>query len=60
VRAAVHLAFTTDDLDGLYAALQGRGVLFDKPPHDEPWERAMATRDSNGCKVEFAQGPLRR
>jgi len=48
VRAAVHLAFTTDDLDGL------------KPPHDEPWERAMATRDSNGCKVEFAQGPLRR
>jgi catechol 2,3-dioxygenase-like lactoylglutathione lyase family enzyme len=52
----IHVEFTTDDLDGLYAALQAKGVEFLTPPHDEPWERAMTALDPDGYSVEFAQG----
>lgn len=55
-RSAVHIEFSVDDLDDLYARLQARGVVFHQPPHDEPWERAMATHDPDGYTVEFAQG----
>jgi catechol 2,3-dioxygenase-like lactoylglutathione lyase family enzyme len=55
-KAAVHVEFTTDDLDGLYAELQGKGVVFHQPPHDEPWERSMTAFDPDGYAVEFAQG----
>ena len=55
-RSAIHVEFSTDDLDGLYATLMARGVVFHEPPHDEPWERAMATHDPDGYTVEFAQG----
>jgi catechol 2,3-dioxygenase-like lactoylglutathione lyase family enzyme len=55
-RAATHVEFTTDDLDGLHAALVARGVVFHAPPHDEPWERAMTALDPDGYAVEFAQG----
>jgi len=34
----VHVEFTTDDLDSLYADLKAAGVQFAAPPHDEPWE----------------------
>jgi catechol 2,3-dioxygenase-like lactoylglutathione lyase family enzyme len=53
---AVHVEFTTDDLDGLYEELKAKGVVFHAPPHDEPWERSMTAFDPDGYSVEFAQG----
>jgi catechol 2,3-dioxygenase-like lactoylglutathione lyase family enzyme len=53
---AVHIEFSTDDLDGLYADLVAKGVVIDVPPHDEPWERAMTAFDPDGYSVEMAQG----
>lgn len=55
-RNQFHLELSTDDLDGLYAELQAKGVKFAEPPHDAPWERTMAVRDPDGHRVEFAQG----
>ena len=55
-KAAIHVEFTTDDLDGLYEELQSKGVSFHQPPHDEPWERSMTAFDPDGYAVEFAQG----
>ena len=55
-RAAIHVEFSTDDLDALYTELQAKGVAFHQPPHDEPWERSMSAYDPDGYAVEFAQG----
>ncbi len=55
-RRAVHVEFTTDDLDVLYEELVAKGVVFDQPPHDEPWERVMTALDPDGYSVEIAQG----
>ena len=55
-KRGVHVEFTTDDLDGLYEDLKAKGVAFDQPPHDEPWERSMTAFDPDGYAVEFAQG----
>ena len=55
-RAAIHVEFSTDDLDALYTELQAKGVAFHQPPHDEPWERSMSAFDPDGYNVEFAQG----
>jgi catechol 2,3-dioxygenase-like lactoylglutathione lyase family enzyme len=55
-RAAIHVEFSTDDLDALYVELQAAGVVFHVPPHDEPWERSMTAYDPDGHAVEFAQG----
>jgi catechol 2,3-dioxygenase-like lactoylglutathione lyase family enzyme len=55
-KAAIHVEFSTDDLDGLYDELKARGVEFHQPPHDEPWERSMTALDPDGYAVEFAQG----
>ena len=55
-KAAIHLEFSTDDLDGLYEGLKAEGVAFHQPPHDEPWERSMTAFDPDGYSVEFAQG----
>jgi catechol 2,3-dioxygenase-like lactoylglutathione lyase family enzyme len=54
--AAIHVEFTTDDLDALYVELQAKGVVFHQPPHDEPWERSMTAFDPDGYAIEFAQG----
>lgn len=56
MRAGVHLELGTSDLDGLYEKLKARGVEFDEPPHDEPWERSACARDPDGYALEFAQG----
>jgi|GraSoiStandDraft_30_1057271.scaffolds.fasta_scaffold214106_3 catechol 2,3-dioxygenase-like lactoylglutathione lyase family enzyme len=56
LRERIHIELSTDHLDELYAELQGRGVIFLEPPHDEPWERAMATPDPDGYHLEIAQG----
>lgn len=55
-RRAIHVEFSTDDLDGLYDELLAKGVVFHQPPHDEPWERSMTAFDPDGYAVEFAQG----
>jgi catechol 2,3-dioxygenase-like lactoylglutathione lyase family enzyme len=55
-KRAIHVEFSTDDLDGLYEELKAKGVEFHQPPHDEPWERAMTAFDPDGYAVEFAQG----
>ena len=55
-KRAIHVEFSTDDLDGLYEALKAKGVVFHEPPHDEPWERSMTALDPDGYAVEFAQG----
>jgi catechol 2,3-dioxygenase-like lactoylglutathione lyase family enzyme len=55
-KAATHVEFSTDDLDGLYEELKAKGVVFHAPPHDEPWERSMTAMDPDGYAVEFAQG----
>jgi len=56
MKGAIHVEFSTDDLDGLFKELQARGVTFHQPPHDEPWERSMTALDPDGYAVEFAQG----
>jgi catechol 2,3-dioxygenase-like lactoylglutathione lyase family enzyme len=55
-RAAIHVEFSTEDLDALYNELKTRGVRFHTPPHDEPWERCMDILDPDGYTVEIAQG----
>ncbi len=55
-KQAIHVEFSTDDLDVLYEELKARGVMFHQPPHDEPWERSMTAFDPDGYSVEFAQG----
>ena len=55
-KRAIHVEFSSDDLDALYESLKSRGVVFEEPPHDEPWERSMTAFDPDGYSVEFAQG----
>ena len=55
-RRGLHVEFTTDDLDSLYADLTAAGVRFAAPPHEEPWERSMTAYDPDGHSVEFAEG----
>jgi catechol 2,3-dioxygenase-like lactoylglutathione lyase family enzyme len=55
-KKAIHVEFSSDDLDGLYEELKARGVEFHERPHDEPWERSMSALDPDGYVVEFAQG----
>ena len=55
-KRAIHVEFSSDDLDGLYEELKAKGVSFHAPPHDEPWERSMTAFDPDGYAVEFAQG----
>jgi len=55
MRSGAHVELGTSDLDGLYAKLKARGVKFDEPPHDEPWERMASARDPDGYTLEFAQ-----
>jgi catechol 2,3-dioxygenase-like lactoylglutathione lyase family enzyme len=56
MRTGVHVELSTGDLDGLYTKLKARGVHFDEPPHDEPWERSASARDPDGYMLEIAQG----
>ncbi|GCE25874.1 hypothetical protein KDA_13580 [Dictyobacter alpinus] len=56
LRKRIHIELSTDNLDELYKELKQKGVVFLEPPHDEPWERAMATSDPDGYHLEIAQG----
>jgi catechol 2,3-dioxygenase-like lactoylglutathione lyase family enzyme len=53
MRSGVHVELSTSDL---YEKLKARGVEFDEPPHDEPWERSASARDPDGYTLEFSQG----
>ena len=55
-KTAIHLEFSTDNLDALCEELLAKGVVFQQPPHDGPWERSMTALDPDGYLVEFAQG----
>ena len=55
-RKNVHVELTTDDLDGLYEDLKGRGAEFYEPPRDKSWERSMSLLDPDGYRIEFAHG----
>jgi len=55
-RRAIHVEFSTDDLDAAFTELSARGMVFHEPPHDEPWERVMTGFDPDGYSVEVAQG----
>ena len=55
-KRAIHVEFSTDNLDALFEELKAKGVHFHMPPHDEPWERSMTAFDPDGHAVEFAQG----
>ena len=55
-KRAIHVEFSSVDLDALYEELKFKGVVFHQPPHDEPWERSMTAFDPDGYAVEFAQG----
>lgn len=55
-KRAIHIEFSTDNLEALFVALKAKGVEFHLPPHDEPWERSMTAFDPDGYSVEFAQG----
>ncbi len=55
MRSGVHVELSTRDLDGLYEKLKARGVEFDEPPHDEPWERSASARDPDGYTLELSQ-----
>ena len=55
-KRAVHIEFSIDNLDSLFEELKAKGVIFQVPPHDEPWERSMTAFDPDGYSVEFAQG----
>ena len=55
-KRAIHVEFSTDNLDALFVELKAKGVKFHLPPHDEPWERSMTAFDPDGYSVEFAQG----
>ena len=54
-KRAIHIEFSTDDLDALYVDLKLKGVRFHQPPHDQSWERSMTAFDPDGYAVEFAQ-----
>jgi catechol 2,3-dioxygenase-like lactoylglutathione lyase family enzyme len=55
-RATIQVELSTDNVDALYKKLKAKGVVFHRPPHDEPWERSMQAFDPDGYTVEFAQG----
>jgi catechol 2,3-dioxygenase-like lactoylglutathione lyase family enzyme len=55
-KRAIHVEFTTDDLDAVYEELLSKGMAFHEPPHDEPWERVMTAFDPDGYAIEIAQG----
>lgn len=49
--AAPVLVFNIDDVDAAYARLQAAGVVFDQPPCDEFYGRAVELRDPDGYRL---------
>jgi catechol 2,3-dioxygenase-like lactoylglutathione lyase family enzyme len=53
--AAGGLFFATDDIDGTYSELKGRGVEFSQEPTDQPYGRDAGFRDPSGNQMRLAQ-----
>jgi catechol 2,3-dioxygenase-like lactoylglutathione lyase family enzyme len=53
--AAGGLFFATDDIDGTYDELKGRGVEFSQEPTDQPYGRDAGFRDPSGNQMRMAQ-----
>jgi uncharacterized glyoxalase superfamily protein PhnB len=49
------LYFIVKDVDGAYAKLSSKGVMFEGPPADMPWgHRVVRTTDPEGRSVMLA------
>jgi predicted enzyme related to lactoylglutathione lyase len=49
------LYFIVEDVDGVYASLSAKGVMFEGPPADMPWgHRVIRTADPEGRVVMLA------
>jgi catechol 2,3-dioxygenase-like lactoylglutathione lyase family enzyme len=52
------VVFTTDDIQGTYAELSGRGVHFTEPPAAQPWGMMQAIfDDQDGTHFVLVQTP---
>jgi catechol 2,3-dioxygenase-like lactoylglutathione lyase family enzyme len=55
--AAGGLFFSTDDCQGSYEELQGRGVEFSEEPSERPYGVDAAFRDPSGNQIRMIQAP---
>jgi catechol 2,3-dioxygenase-like lactoylglutathione lyase family enzyme len=55
--AAGGLFFSTDDCQGTYEELIGRGVEFSQEPMERPYGIDAGFRDPSGNQVRLVQGP---
>jgi predicted enzyme related to lactoylglutathione lyase len=53
--AAGGLFFSTDDCQGTYEELKGRGVEFSQPPTEQPYGIDAGFRDPSGNQMRVAQ-----
>jgi catechol 2,3-dioxygenase-like lactoylglutathione lyase family enzyme len=53
--AATGLFFTTDDIQGTYDELKGRGVEFQQKPTQQPYGIDTGFRDPSGNQMRVAQ-----
>jgi catechol 2,3-dioxygenase-like lactoylglutathione lyase family enzyme len=53
--AATGLFFATDDVQGTYEELKGRGVEFQGEPAEQPYGVDVGLRDSSGNQMRVAQ-----
>jgi predicted enzyme related to lactoylglutathione lyase len=49
------LFFVVDDLEAEFATLVARGVVFDVPPHSEPFGKFAHLRDPDGNRLILRQ-----
>ncbi len=47
------IVFAVEDVDGLYAALLGKGVVFEGPPEDRPYGRIVSFTDPDGYEFDL-------
>jgi glyoxylase I family protein len=52
-----HFAITVEDLDGLYAKLKSKGILFNAPPQFSPDGKVKLTfcKDPDGVLIEMVE-----
>ena len=53
--AATGLFFATDDIQGTYEELKGRGVEFQQEPTEQPYGVDAGFRDPSGNQMRVAQ-----
>ncbi|MHC4777065.1 MAG: VOC family protein [Planctomycetota bacterium] len=47
------VVFAVEDVDGLYAELKGKGVVFQGPPQDRPYGRIASFTDPDGYAFDL-------